>query len=262
MNGKKVRVLALGLLTNAGLLAGGIANAVVVTPISADLKLYASADWNQLDAVSRTIDEANPGASASLSPRTVNVLAVSESAPVAGAPTPRVQVQGSANATWTSSGSGQVVFSDVGWVTQSIESGEASVRGGQFVSGWRDWSYQFTLDVAAFFDVGWSIGTDSRTTDPFGLQGFLLFVDGTDQLISLDSPVGTGSYSLSAGTHTVSLLNLANIAGGIATRTALMDGVFTWSISGPTSVPEPATLALFSLGLAGIGAIRRKKLTA
>jgi hypothetical protein len=32
-----------------------------------------------------------------------------------------------------------------------------------------------------------------------------------------------------------------------------------WSVSPPTNIPEPATLSLFGLGLAGIGAMRRRK---
>jgi len=36
-------------------------------------------------------------------------------------------------------------------------------------------------------------------------------------------------------------------------------GVPRWTVA--TAIPEPTTLALFGLGLAGIGAVRRRKIT-
>ena len=43
---------------------------------------------------------------------------------------------------------------------------------------------------------------------------------------------------------------------------SLVVAIETDTITVPSRVPEPATLALFGLGLAGLGAVRRKKLAA
>ncbi len=243
-------LVTLPLLAASALLPMTTAHATVV--ISSSVSMEANAKAGTGLPLATVSNSASQGA-------TLNPLSTSASA-TSAVPGTNVSVttQGSVAATWASADQGQVVFSNLGWISQGVGAGgEAYLN-----TGAPDWSYSFTAESNGVFTLAYSISADAATTDEFGLNGFtFLDVAGvthylTDFFLGPFPVAGSLSATVLAGnSYTVSLDNTANIFGPLGTRTSLMDATFNWSI---TSVPEPGTLALFGLGALGLAARRRK----
>ena len=228
-----------------------------VISLGSTLELKARANSNGAGEVT-DIDSASQGSS--LSNLGVSVSATSTS--TGGFAT----VSGSGSASWVNAAQGQVQFDNLGW--ESLNNTSYSLVD---IGGFNSdpiWSYTFEADVDGLFTMDWSVFVESETTTEFGLGGFrfsLTGAGGGQSLFQVGAPgttnSGTTTRNIFAGNQYTAILESdAALVGGIATRTAFMDGDFNWSMdSGPfSSVPEPGSVILLSLGLL---ALTRRKLT-
>jgi hypothetical protein len=220
------------------------AGAAFVTPVSSSIQLNATAGAG--DGLFTSSNSQSQGG-------TINALGVSIGA-TATFDNASVTTTNGATANWTDSDNGTVSFTNVGWSAQSVTSGSglASVDG-------TGWTYQFVAVASGFFALNYDVTTSGTNT--FGLNGFNFIWSGPgDGATIAANSSGVLTRNVAAGTtYTVELTENANISGILGTRTAVMDGTFTFHV-----VPEPSSLVLLGVGgLVPIGysLCRRKRAT-
>ena len=122
-------------------------------------------------------------------------------------------------------------------------------------------------------DVGFWLGNDSNSI--FGMliddQHTQIFIDGVGLLAVFDvinilNGATSGDFQNFAGSFNTGSRTSITVAfainGSGTSRVGVSFDDFYFISEAPGSVPEPGSLALLGLGLAGIGAVRRKKLAA
>jgi hypothetical protein len=205
------------------------AGAAYVTPSSSSIQLNATADAGD-GPFTATNSQSQLG--------TINALGVSVSAG-ATFDNASVTTTNGATANWTDSDNGTVRFTNVGWSTQNVTSGSALA-----LADGMGWTYRFVAVAPGFFTLNYDVTTSGSNT--FGLTGFNFIWSGPGDgaTIAADSSgVLTRGDIVVGNPYTVELTENANITGILGTRTAIMDGTFTFQI-----VPEPSSLALFGVG--------------
>ncbi|KZZ21026.1 hypothetical protein A3752_10015, partial [Oleiphilus sp. HI0081] len=159
-----------------------------------------------------------------------------------------------------------------------------------FITSWTDQTSAINSlnisDFSGFFSGNntishLSISLTSAISGSWGIEagldagyGAALYVDGslienrTDDLWWQynwnNSDVLSGTAGISAGSHTIDLYWAENCCNGYSSGRFTTDGGSTWqSLSvaniDAATVSEPATLALFGLGLLGLAGVRRFK---
>jgi hypothetical protein len=165
-------------------------------------------------------------------------------------------------ATWASANAGTISFS-WGWTASSRGAETTFDTGGAI-----NWSYTFVAAADGVFRADWSLftpGTNNTTglnrlntsdnwTTPggFGLGG------------AGDDPSGSGVslVPLLAGeTYTMSVSNVGYVGDpqGFDFRVANGEARIAWVIDYTPQIPEPGTWALLLAGLAGVGAVVRRR---
>jgi len=233
----------------------GINSSSYATPIavSSSLDLVATSGLAAFEVVDSV--NASQGASTnSLGPISANAVSTS-----AGGTS---ITSGSASATWVNAAQGQVRFDDIGWdnsgFTNTIIS-LSSLEGTQ-------WTYTFITDVTGLFSLDWNVVLQQPITDSGGLLGFRFSIAGTagSQTVMGVNTSGSTTRNLQASTQYTALIqSTAGLFGGVGLSTSFMDAVFNWSMDSgpPSSVPEPTSLVLLGIGIAGLCVNRRRRLS-
>lgn len=229
----------------------------LATPISASMHLKADVALNnQVDPISSATGSDSDSWNTTPVVLTINSGA---SATLDGT----ASAGGTGSATWAADGnSGAVAFRDYGW--NVFDDGEAwKVSLNDHTSG-NDWSYTFMADTNGLFSMSYVVTAAGDATD---LSGWDILWDGTggdELLVNASDPSVSGVFQravLAGQTYTVSLRNDASREGEDFNEEIIgtMNGDFAFTISGAQGVPEPATVALFGLGLLGMRLARRRQ---
>lgn len=193
---------------------------------------------------------------------TISALAYAVGTATTGADAPASWVQTTANitATWDSAYQGSVDFTNMGWTTSGVTSGDAIISAVQTnPSEWagRSWTYTFTPDTDSMFTLDYSVFAPAGNTSDFGIASFRFScynVDGCEgvenQTVLDVGDSGQLSFAVEAGKEARFYLDVSGyVSGGLGTRTTLTNGEFDWRI---TPVPEPQSWAML---LAGVGVL-------
>jgi hypothetical protein len=131
-----------------------------------------------------------------------------------------------------------------------------SLFGGSDGGGASDQTMQITSATGGAFSFHWSFTQNDccgAFWDPFGYS-----VNGAFTKLTADSPdVQSGDVLLTLAAGDVFAFDQTSLDSVSGFATTVVS-----EFSGPTEVPEPATLALLGLGLAGLGVIRSRKTVA